>query len=125
MGLIKKLICFSHHEHTCLTSPQKHQVYNTLNPKRSHKAAWWEKENGRVGKVTCVGQVSKNIGLPGDAVVKNPPANAGDVGLIPGSGIFPGVGNGNLFQYSYLENSMGRGAWWAAVLWVTKELDTA
>ena len=67
----------------------------------------------------------KNIGFPGDAVVKNPPANAGDVSLIPGSGRFPGIGNGNLFQYSYLENSMGRGAWWAAVLWVTKELDTA
>ena len=52
----------------------------------------------------------KNIGFPGDAVVNNSPANAGDVGSIPGSGRFPGVGNGNLFQYSYLENSMGRGA---------------
>ena len=38
-------------------------------------------------------------------MVKNPPANAGnarDVGLIPGLGRFPGVGNGNLFEYSYL-----------------------
>jgi len=40
-------------------------------------------------------------------VVKNPLANAGDTrdaGLIPGSGGYPGVGNGNLLQYSYLEN---------------------
>ena len=45
-------------------------------------------------------------------VVKNLPANAGDArdkGLIPGLGRFPGVGNGNLLQYSCLENSMDRG----------------
>ena len=56
-----------------------------------------------------LGASIKNIGFPGDAVVKNPPANAGDVGSIPGSGRFPGVGNGNLLQYSYLKNSIGRG----------------
>ena len=51
-------------------------------------------------------------------VVKNPPANSvdiRDVGLIPGSGRFPGGGDGNPFQYSCLENSMDRGAWWATV----------
>ena len=51
-------------------------------------------------------------------VVKNPPANAGDIidaGLILGSGNCPGVGNGNSFQYSCLENSMDRGAWRATV----------
>ena len=51
-------------------------------------------------------------------VVKNPPANAGDIrnmGLIPGSGCSPGLGNGNPLQYSYMENSMGRGAWQATV----------
>ena len=42
--------------------------------------------------------------------------DAGDVGLIPGSERFPGVGNGNLLQCSYLENSMDRGAWWAIAL---------
>ena len=54
-------------------------------------------------------------------VVKNPPANAGDtrdVGLIPESGRFPGGGNGNLLQYSCLENSMARGAWRATVVHV-------
>ena len=56
-------------------------------------------------------------------VVKNPPANAGDVrdaDSIPGSGKFPGGGNGNPLQDSCLENSMVRGAWWAAVHGVTK-----
>ena len=45
-------------------------------------------------------------GSPGGAVVKNPPANAGDTGdmrSIPGSGRSSGVGNGNLLQYSCLE----------------------
>ena len=56
-------------------------------------------------------------------MVKNPPANTGDkrdTVLIPGSGRFPGVGNGNPFQYSCLENSMDRGALQAAVHGVTK-----
>ena len=43
-------------------------------------------------------------------VVKNPPANAGDVGLIPELGRSPGLGNGNQLQHSCLENSMDRGA---------------
>ena len=56
-------------------------------------------------------------------MVKNPPANAedvGDAGLFPGSGRSPGVGNGNPLQYSYLENPMDRGAWWAIVHRVAK-----
>ena len=47
-------------------------------------------------------------------MVKNPPANAGDIrdaGLIPGSGRSPGEGHGNPLQYSCLENTMDRGAW--------------
>ena len=48
-------------------------------------------------------------------MVKNPPANAGDPGWIPGSGKSPGGGNGNPLQYSCLENPMERGAWWATV----------
>ena len=48
-------------------------------------------------------------------VEKNPPANAGaaEVRLIPGSGRYFEVGNGNPLQYSCLENPMDRGAWWA------------
>ena len=56
-------------------------------------------------------------------LVKNPPANAGDIrdaGLIPGSERSPGGGHGNPLQYSCLENSMDRGAWWATVHCVIK-----
>ena len=51
-------------------------------------------------------------------MIKNPPTNAGDirdVGLIPGSGRSSGEGHGNPLQYSYLENPLDRGAWWATV----------
>ena len=45
---------------------------------------------------------------------KEPACSAGDLGLISGSGRFPGEGNVNTLQYSYLENHMGREAWWAS-----------
>ena len=48
-------------------------------------------------------------------MVKNPPANAGDVGLIPGSGKFSGEGNDNPLQYSCLGNPMDRKVWWVTV----------
>ena len=56
-------------------------------------------------------------------VVKNPPASSGEVremGSIPGSGRFPGEGNGNPFQLSLLENPMGGGAWQVTVHKVAK-----
>ena len=61
-----------------------------------------------------------NWGFPGGSVVKNPPANAGDVGSNPRSGRSPGGGNGNWLQYSCLENAMDRGAWRATVHGVAK-----
>ena len=64
------------------------------------------------------------MGLPGGSAIKNLHANAGDSGLLPGSGRSPGEGNGNLLQYSCLGNLMDRGAWWAADNVVTKESDT-
>ena len=63
------------------------------------------------------------LGFPGDSVVKNLPVNAGDagdVGLIPGSGRSPGGGSGNPLQYSCLDNPMDRGAWWVIVHGVAK-----
>ena len=51
------------------------------------------------------------------AVVKNPPASAGDE---KDAGLILGVENVNPFQYSCLENSMDRGAWWASVHGVTE-----
>ena len=63
------------------------------------------------------------MGFPGGALVKNPPGNAGDTrdsGLIPGSGKSSRVENGNPLQYSCLENSVDREAWWATVHKVAK-----
>ena len=59
-------------------------------------------------------------GFPGGSVVSNLPASAGDAGSISGLGRCPGEGNGNPLQYSYLENPMDRGAWWATFHGVTK-----
>ena len=56
-------------------------------------------------------------------VVKNPPANVGDIkdlGSIPGLGRSPGGGHGNPLQYPCLENPTDRGAWWATVHRVAK-----
>ena len=68
-------------------------------------------------------KIEGTIGFPGGLEVKNPPANAGDIGdrgLIPGSGRSPREGNGNPFQYSCLGNPMNRGAWQASVHYVLK-----
>ena len=62
----------------------------------------------------------------GALVVKNPPADAGDVrdvGSIPGLGRSPGGGHGNPRQYSWLEDPMDRGAQWALVHRVSKDWD--
>ena len=70
--------------------------------------------------------VSVARGFPGCSVVKNLPSNAGDSedavdgGSIPRSGRSPGEGNGNPLQYSCLENSMDRGAWWTTVYGLSK-----
>ena len=60
------------------------------------------------------------MGFPGGLDNKQSPCNAGDPGSIPGSGRSPGEGDGYLFQDSYLENSMDRGAWQATVHGVSK-----
>ena len=61
------------------------------------------------------------VDFPSSSEVKNLPASAGDardVGLIPGSEISPGGGNGDLLQYSCLGNPMDQGAWQTTVHWV-------
>ena len=64
------------------------------------------------------------LGFPGGSVIKNPPADAGDSDLIPGSVRSPGEGNDNPLQCSCLGNLMDRGAWWAVVHGVAKESAT-
>ena len=58
--------------------------------------------------------------LPGGSEGKESTCNVGDLASIPGLGRSPGGGYGNPFQYSCLENSMHRGAWWATVHRVTE-----
>ena len=60
------------------------------------------------------------LGLPGGSDGKESTCNAGDWGLIPGSGRSLGEGNGNLLQYSCRGNPTDRGAWWAIVHGVAK-----
>ena len=70
----------------------------------------------------CLNSTALFSGLPRCSEIKNPSANAGDVDLIPASGSSTGEGNGKPLQYSYPENPMDRGAWWAIVHGV-EELD--
>ena len=66
---------------------------------------------------------SHSVAFSSGSVVKNLPANAEDVGLIPGSGRSNGGGSGNPLQYSCLENPVDKEAWGATVSGVTKESD--
>ena len=62
----------------------------------------------------------RSLGFPGGADGKEPDCNAGNLGSIPGSGRSPEEGNGYPLLYSCLENPMGGGAWWAALLGAAK-----
>ena len=63
---------------------------------------------------------SINQSFPGDSDSKESTLNAGDMGSIAGSGRSPGEGNRNPLQYSFLENSIQGGAWWAVIPGVAK-----
>ena len=93
------------------TTIQKYQFFSTQSslPSYSHIHTWLLKKNIA-------------LGFPGDSGGKKSACNTGDPGLIPGSGRSSGEGIGYTLQYSCLENSMDRGAWWSAVHWVTKSL---
>jgi len=60
------------------------------------------------------------LGFCHSSVGKESACGSGDRGLFPGWGISPGEGNGNPLQYSYLENPLDRGAWWATVYGVAR-----
>ena len=69
------------------------------------------------------GEALNKKGFPNGSAVKESAGNAGDTGdtgSIPECGRYSGGGNGSPLQYSCLENSMDRGAWWAIVYGVTK-----
>ena len=62
----------------------------------------------------------KNLDFSGGSDHKESACNVGDLGSLRGLGRSPGEGNGYPLQYSCLEKSMGRGAWWATVPWLAK-----
>ena len=70
-----------------------------------------------LGSLLCFfsGPLSRLRSFPGGSDDKDSACNAGDPGLIPGLGISTGDGDGNPLQYSCLENSIDRGAWWTTV----------
>ena len=89
----------------------------------SHNNLKHEKNLKRIHTHTHTHTHTQIWGFPGGTVVKNPSANAGDakdVGLILEWGRSPGRGSDNPRQYSWLENSMDRGAWRATVHGATK-----
>ena len=106
----------------------REKIYTLENPLVHVKAHLQEfKEFKFQGHLVCcpvniLFEQSKRCGwdLPGRPVVKISPSNAGGVDLISGLGRSPGVENGNVLQYSCLENFMDRGAWWTTVHGVAK-----
>ena len=90
------------------------------------QGAWWAAVYGVAQSQTWLKRLSSSSsnrlvtgGFPVGSVVKNLPANTGDMGSIPGLGRSPGEVNGNPLQYPCLENIMDRGAWWliASTIW--------
>ena len=78
----------------------------------------WREEQKVVISI-CFGTFNTIRAFSGGSVVKNLPANAGDMGWIPGSGRSPGEKNGNPLQYSCLENPMDGGTWLGYSPWVS------
>ena len=83
-----------------------------------------EQNTSALQKAIVWGEVEGKEGFPGCSDSKESACNAGDLGLMSGSGGSPGEGKGYPLQYSCLENPMETGAWWAAVLGGHKESDT-
>ena len=95
------------------------------------RGAWWATVSGvaesqkRLGDLALMYTVMVTLGLgfPGGSDSQESACNAEDLGSIPGSGRYPGEGNGNSPQYSCLKNSLDRGAWQARVCGGHKELN--
>ena len=99
--------------------PLASQVILNIGPEQPHLNASMARDSDQCGNWESPILL---LGFPSGSVVNNLPASAGDidVGSSPGSGRFPGGGNGNPLQYSCLENPKDGGAWWATVHRVAK-----
>ena len=97
------------------------QVLGYSSSKEIFKIELWESSELQFILLNSNSQILVgNTGFPCSSVGKESACNAGDLGSIPGSVRSPGEGNGNPPQYSCLENSMDRGAWWSTVLGIAK-----
>ena len=96
--------------------------YSCLENPRDGGAWWAARSRTRLKRLSSSSSLCHLSQLTRWLSDKESACNAGDSGSIPGSGRSPGEGNGNLLQYSCLENLLDRGAWWATVRVVTKSL---
>ena len=114
-----------------MSSVLLHLALSLRAPSKSHRLIFFG--SVMIGALFSIRQIQRKVfalskaticyGLSRWCVVKHLPPDAGDAGdegLIPGSGRSPGGGNGNPLQYSCLENPTDRGPWWATVHRVTK-----
>ena len=92
--------------------------------RHSHREQIYGYQRGRGGKMNCKIGINMSLyttdGVPYSSVSKESACNAGDLGSIPRLGRFPGEGNGNPLQYSFLENPLDKRARQATVLGVTR-----
>ena len=96
--------------------------------KMNHKASFYQVDACISSSFDCVSKglwyEKEYIDLLGGSDDEESTCNAGDLGSIPGLGTSPGDRNGNTLQYSCLESSMDRGAWWAAIVHGVAESQT-
>ena len=103
-------------------SPRETPLYVSVGRSGVQAVLWKWKVVQSLWAIVCpfLIKLSVNLGSPGGSDGKESACNAGDQGLIPGSGRSPGEGNGYPLQYSCLENSMHRRAWGTTVHGVAK-----
>ena len=99
------------------TNSPNHPTDPTSAPALPNSSEYLTEHEGRAQKLRPLGKVSVTVG---GSESKESACSAGDPSLIPGLGRFPGERNGYPLQYSCLETSMDRGAWWATVYEVAK-----
>ena len=120
MSLLPQHVCVGLHNEMMTyyaTNSPNHPTDPTSAPALPNSSEYLTEYEGRAQKLRPLGKVSITVGvLEG----KESACCAGDPSLIPGLGRFPGERNGYPLQYSCLENSMDRGAWWATVYEVAK-----
>ena len=106
----------------CSLVPEEIKLYNCVNEIKTIHKKNISKQYALVF-IEVIRQLSSEVGFSRGSDGKESACNAGDQSLIPGSGPFPGEGDVYSLWYSFLENSMDRGTWWATVHGVA-ELDT-